>query len=120
MFAQRLLAIAAAFVLFAAFGTADAQNAKKTGTTVGTITATAPTPNGKNTAIDVKSPGDEAARKFRVQYDPTIKAPLADVLKAVRAAKVGDQCKFDWIDTGEGLAITKFEVVKKADEKKEK
>src|SRR5262245_36888070 len=120
MIAKRILAVAAAVLFLAVVGTADAQNARKTGTTIGTITASAPSPNGKNTIIDVKAPGDEAARKFRVQYDPTIKAPLAEVLKSVRAAKVGDQCKFDWVDTGEGLAIVKFEVVKKADEKKEK
>jgi hypothetical protein len=38
----------------------------------------------------------------------------------VKAANVGDRVQFDWLDTGEGLAITKFEVLKKKSGKKEK
>jgi len=31
-----------------------------------------------------------------------------------RAAKVGDQVRFEWIDTVEGLAMTTFQVLRKA------
>jgi hypothetical protein len=56
-------------------------------------------------------------RSYRVQYDPKAKGPIPSVLEAVRAAKVGDRVQLEWIDTGEGLAITAFEVLKKADNK---
>jgi hypothetical protein len=117
MFVQRVLISVAAAMLLVAVASDVAHAQKKSGTTIGTIKAKAPTPNGKNVIIDVQSPGDEATRKFRVQFDPKIKAPMADVLQAVKAATVGDQVKFDWVDTGEGLAITKFEVVKKGGDK---
>jgi len=61
----------------------------------------------------VLAPGEEKARSYFVQYDQKIKGPLPDVLKAVRAASVGDQVVFDWEATGHGPAIVKFEVQKK-------
>jgi hypothetical protein len=41
---------------------------------------------------------------------------MPEVLKAVRAANVGDRVQLDWIDTGEGPAITQLEVLKKKKE----
>ena len=104
-------------LLLAASQDAQAQDKKK-GTVTGEIKSSKASPNGKNTIIDVLAPGEEKARSYRVQYDPAVKAPIAAVLTEVRAAKVGDTCKFDWVDTGEGLAITKFEIVRKASDKK--
>lgn len=88
---------------------------KRSGTITGVIKTKKPTPNGKNVLIDVLAPGEVKARSYRVLYDPKIKAPIADVLKAVKASNVGDQVELDWIDTGEGLGIKKFEVLKKAE-----
>jgi hypothetical protein len=48
-----------------------------------------------------------------------VKGPMPEVLKKVRAAKVGDRVQLEWIDTGEGLAITAFQVLKKAGKKDE-
>jgi len=91
----------------------DKDKKKRTGTVTGEIKSSKATPNGKNTIIEVLAPGEEKARAYRVQYDPKVKGPIESVLKAVRAAKVGDRVQLDWIDTGEGLAITKFEVLTK-------
>src|SRR5262245_45236648 len=81
-------------------------NKKRSGTVTGEMKSTKASPNGKNQLIEVLAPGEEKARSYRVNYDPKAKAPLADVLTAVRAAKVGDRVQLDWIDTGEGLAMT--------------
>lgn len=93
---------------------------KRTGSLTGEIKSTKASPNGKNQIIEVLAPGEEKARPYRVQYDPKVKGPIAEILTKVRAAKVGDRVQLDWIDTGEGLAITAFEVLKKSkdDDKK--
>lgn len=123
MFRQRTLVGLVAVVILVGLTAAEnqaAQNERKSGSVTGEVKATKASPNGKNTILEVLAPGEEKARSYRVAYDPAAKAPIQTVLTAVRAAKVGDVVKFDWSDTGEGLAITKFEVLKKADEKKEK
>lgn len=91
----------------------DAQQEKRTGTLTGTLKSSKATPNGKNVIIEVLAPGEEKARSYRVQYDPAIKAPIAKVLDAVKAAKVGDRVRLEWIDTGEGLAMKDFQVLTK-------
>jgi hypothetical protein len=91
---------------------------KRTGSVTGEIKTKKDTPNGKNVIIEVLASGEEKPRPYRVQYDPKAKAPIVDVLAAVRKAEVGDKVQFDWIDTGEGLAIKKFEVIKKKGDKK--
>jgi hypothetical protein len=40
------------------------------------------------------------------------------VLASAKAAKIGARVQCDWIDTGEGLAITTFQVLKKKTDKK--
>src|SRR5262245_40626269 len=67
-----------------------------------------------NVVIEVLAPGEEKARSYFVQYDPKIKAPIPETLKAVRAANVGDTVVFDWEATGHGPAIVKLETLKKA------
>jgi hypothetical protein len=109
----RKLLIATLVVGATAFsGTGDAQE-KRSGTIIGEIKSKKDTPNGKNVIIEVLAPGEEKARPYRVQFDPKVKGPIATVLKAVREAKVGERVRFDWVDTGEGLAIKTFEVLKK-------
>jgi hypothetical protein len=101
--------------------TLDAQDKKRSGTLTGEIKSTKPTPNGKNTNIEVLAPGEEKARSYRVLYDAKVKGPIPSVLEAVRAAKVGDRVQLEWVDTGEGLAIKSFQVLKKGGgDKKEK
>lgn len=116
----RTILVAALFtgllVLCGRYDTVQSQE-KRTGSVTGEIKTKKDTPNGKNVIIEVQATGEEKARPYRVQYDPKAKAPLADVLSAVRASKVGDKVQMDWIDTGEGLAIKKFEVIKKASDK---
>ena len=75
---------------------------------------------GKNIVIEVLAPGEEKARPYFVQFDPKIKEPIPEILRAVRAANVGDKVIFDWEATGHGPAIVKFEVRKKTEEKKDK
>ena len=111
-----LIAFGSAAVVVALCGvneTAVGQE-KRTGTISGEIKSKKDSPNGKNVIIEVLAAGEEKARAYRVQYDPNAKGPLPEVLKAVREAGVGDRVEFDWIDTGEGLAIKKFQVLKKA------
>ena len=113
--------LAAALLLVCGFSEAAQDKKKRTGTVNGEIKSSKPTPNGKNTIVEVLAAGEEKARPYRVQYDPKVKGPIEEVLKAVRAAKVGDRVQMEWIDTGEGLAITSFQVLKKAgDDKKGK
>jgi hypothetical protein len=101
--------------------TSDAQEKKKrTGNVTGDLVSSKATPNGKNVLIEVLAQGEEKARSYRVIYDKESKGPLPKVLEAVRAAKVGDRVELAWVDTGEGLAITSFQVLKKAkDDKKD-
>ena len=95
---------------------AAAQEKKlRSGKLTGDLKSQKATPNGKNTIIEVLAPGEEKARKYHVQYDPKVKGPIPEVLKAVREAKVGDRVQLEWVDTGEGLAIKAFEVLKKAE-----
>lgn len=115
------LSFLAVALAMCSFLNAEAQEKKKrTGTITGELKSSKASPNGKNTIIEVLAPGEEKPRVYRVMYDPAIKAPIAKVLEAVRAAKVGDRVQLEWIDPGEGLAITAFQVLKKSTEKKDK
>lgn len=116
----RAFIVTLVFAVIAMSGIGTAQEKKKrTGTLTGEIQSKKNTPNNKNTIIEVLAPGEEKARPYRVMYDPAVKGPNAKLLAAVRAANVGDQVRFEWVDTGEGLAMTSFQVVRKGGEKKE-
>src|SRR5581483_7906378 len=91
-------------------------DAKRSGTVSGEIKSKKEQNN--NVVIEVLAPGEEKARSYFVQHDPKVKGPIPGVLKAVRAANVGDKVVFDWEATGHGPAIVKFEVQKKASDKK--
>ena len=90
----------------------------RTGTISGEIKAMKE--QGNNVVIEVLAPGEEKARSYFVQYDPKIKGPIPQVLKAVKVAKVGDKVAFDWEATNHGPAIVKFELLKKPEVKKDK
>lgn len=111
------IGLAAGVLALAGLGDAAAQEKKdkekRTGSVTGEIKTKKDTPNGKNVIVEVLATGEEKARPYRVLYDQAAKGPLPDVLKAVKEAKVGDKVQLDWVDTGEGLAIKKFEVLKK-------
>lgn len=115
-----LLCLAFACLLLWGIGNEVQSQEKRKGTISGEIKSKKDTPNKKNVIIEVLAAGEEKARPYRVQYDPKVKGPIPEVLKAVKASNVGDRVQFDWIDTGEGLAITKFEVLKKKSGKKDK
>ena len=94
---------------------AGAQDKKESsGKIIGEIKAQEDTKDGKNTIIKVLAPGEEKPRAYFVNWDPKAQAPIEKVLKAVRAAKVGDRVQFDWTQTNHGPAITSFQVLKKA------
>ncbi len=80
------------------------------GTVVGKLKSKIDTPDGKNTNIEVKAPGEEKARKYFVNYDPKLRKPLPKVLHAVSSASVGGTVELEWIKTGHGPAITNFMV----------
>ena len=92
----------------------------KSGTITGELKSKKDTPDGKNTFIEVLAPGEEKPRRYHVMYDEKAKGPIPSVLKDVRAAKVGDEVEFKWVQTGHGPAITTFEVVKKVGGKPDK
>jgi len=108
----------ALLVVCALEGGGDGKKKKRTGSVVGEVKSQKKTPNGKNFLLEVLAAGEEKARPYRVMYDPKIKAPIAKVFEVVRTAKVGDRVSLEWIDTGEGLAITAFEVLGKKKDKK--
>jgi hypothetical protein len=118
---RTLVALSLTFAALALVVAVDGQEKdkkKRTGIITGEIKTKKDTPNGKNTIIEVLAPGEEKARPYRVMYDPAAKGPNQKILAAVRAASIGDQVRFEWIDTGEGLAITSFAVLRKAGEEK--
>src|SRR5262245_59995510 len=110
----------AAFVAMVAFSeSADGQDKKKrTGTVVGELQSRKDAPNKINVFVEILGSGEEKARQYRVAYDPKVKGPIPDVLKAVKAANIGDRVQIDWVE-GEGYNITAFQVLKKKDEKKD-
>jgi hypothetical protein len=79
-------------------------------TVVGKLKSKIDTPDGKNTNIEVKAPGEEKARKYFLIYDPKLRKPLTKVLHAVRSASVGETVELEWVKTGHGPAITNFTV----------
>jgi hypothetical protein len=85
----------------------------RSGNVTGELKSKKDTKDSKNTVIEVLAPGEEKPRSYHVQYDEKAKGPIPDVLKAVRAASVGDRVEFEWVATGHGPAITKFQVLKK-------
>jgi hypothetical protein len=117
MYKLATMTLVMAVLALCSTGTAQ-EKKKRTGMLTGEITSKKNTPNGKNVIIEVLAPGEEKARPYRVQYDPAVKGPIPKILAAVRAANVGDQVRFEWIDTGEGLAMTTFQVVRKGGDKK--
>jgi hypothetical protein len=90
----------------------------KTGTIVGKVESKKDTEDGKNTFIEVLTPGEEKPRKYHVLYDAKAKGPIESVLHAVRAAKVGDRVELEWVQTGHGPAIKAFKVLPKAGDPK--
>jgi hypothetical protein len=101
--------------LLAVTWTATAQDDKpKTGTIVGKVESRKDTDDGKNTFIEVLTPGEEKPRKYHVLYDAKAKGPIESVLHAVRAAKVGDRVELEWVQTGHGPAIKAFKVLPKS------
>jgi hypothetical protein len=109
------LATSIAVVLLALCGTGGEASGQepRSGTVTGELKAKKDTQDGRNTVIDVLAPGEERPRSYHVQYDEKAKGPLPEVLKAVRAAEVGDRVEIDWVATGHGPAIKKFQVAKK-------
>ncbi len=109
--------VCASLIVVAVVMCCDAESAqekkKRTGTLTGEVKSSKVSKNGKNQIVEVLAVGEEKERTYRVQYDPKVKGPIPAVLEAVKSAKVGDRCRLDWIDTGEGLAITAFQVLKK-------
>ena len=93
---------------------------KKSGTIIGEVKSQKSVNDGKNTQIEVLAPGEEKARAYFVNHDAKTKGPIPDVLKAVRAAKVGDRVELEWVATNHGPAITAFKVLKKTGSDKEK
>jgi hypothetical protein len=102
-------------ILLANFTTdAAAQDKKKrTGNLVGEVKSKMNFKKGNNVYVEILAPGEEKARRYHIIYDPKIKGPNETVRKVVLAAEVGDQVRIEWVDTGEGLAITAMEVLKK-------
>jgi len=108
----------ALLVLAALSEPADGQDKKKrTGTVVGELQSRKDAPNKINVIVEILGAGEEKARQYRVAYDPKVKGPMPEVLKAVKAASIGDRVQIDWIE-GEGYNITAFQVLKKKEEKK--
>ena len=99
------------FVVCSSVGAQDQK--KRTGTVIGEIKSNKDTPKGNNVTLEVLAPGEEKPRSYHVQYDPKVKGPVPSILKAVRAAKVGDRVELQWVDTNHGPAITSFQVLKK-------
>ena len=114
MFAKTI-AMSFAITCFVLCGLSNAgqEEKKKGGTVIGTLQAEKKTKDGHNSMIDVLAPGEEKARTYHVSYDPKFKGPIASVLAAVRAAKVGDRVELEWVGTNHGPAITAFRVLKK-------
>jgi len=108
----RTFPIIALCCLLTSLALAD-ERKEKSGTIIGELKSMKNINDGKNTMIEVLSPGEEKARSYFVNHDPKIKGPIPDVLKAVRAAKVGDKVEFEWVGTGHGPAIKSFKVLKK-------
>jgi hypothetical protein len=113
---RQSLATSLAITLLALCGIAHEARGQepRSGTVTGELKAKKDINDGKNTSIDVLAPGEEKARSYHVQYDEKIKGPFPDVLKAVRGADVGDRVEIEWVATGHGPAIKKFQIVKKA------
>jgi hypothetical protein len=110
-----LASLVVAMLMICGSGPSAQAQERKSGTLTGVIKSKKPTPNGRNVILEVLAPGEEEPRPYRVNYSPEVKGPLPKVLEAVKASNVGDQVRFDWVDTGEGLGIKSFEVVKKAE-----
>lgn len=96
----------------AGIATADEPD-RKSGTIIGELKSKKDTKDGKNTIIEVLSPGEEKPRSYHVMWDPAVKGPIPSVLKDVRAANVGDRVEFEWVGGGHGPAIKTFKVFKK-------
>ena len=114
---SKLLVTTFAVAMFALVGFAEAQDKDKkraTGSVVGVLKDRKDAPKGPNVFVEIQADGEEKARKYRVAYDPKIKAPIADVLKAVKETPIGSRVQIDWIE-GEGYNITNFKVLKKAE-----
>jgi hypothetical protein len=94
-----------------------APSEKRSGTIVGEVKSKKD--QGKNVVIEVLAPGEEKARSYFVQFDRKVNGPIPEVLSAVRAARVGDQVRFDWEATGHGPAIVKFKVQKTVNDGKD-
>jgi len=109
----RLVGMAMTGALLCALSAIAQDSKPASGKIFGVIKAQKDSKDGKNTIIDVLAPGEEKARAYFVNWDPKAMAPIESVLKAVRAAKVGDRVQFEWTQTNHGPAITSFQVLKK-------
>ena len=111
---HKIVGLGLMFILLAVFGfSTAAQEQKKSFRVIGELKSQKNSPNGRNTMIEVLAPGEGKARRYWVGYDPKVKGPIPSVLKAVREAKIGDTVEMECIQTGEGLVIRSFQVLKK-------
>ena len=71
---------------------------KRTGTVVGELKSRKDAPNKINVLVEILAAGEEKARQYRVAYDPKVKGPMPEVLKAVKAA--ADRARADRLGRG--------------------
>lgn len=110
--------IAALLAIVALSENAEGQDKKKrTGSVIGELKSRKDAPNKINVIVEIQAAGEEKARQYRVAYDPKVKGPMPEVLKAVKAAEIGSRVEIDWVE-GEGYNITAFKVLKKNPDKK--
>jgi hypothetical protein len=120
MFPKLMLStfIAGLLAMIAICDSVEGQDKKKrTGTVVGELKSRMDAKNKINLIVEIQAAGEEKARQYRVAYDPKVKGPMPEVLKAVKAAEIGSRVEIDWVE-GEGYNITAFKVLKKNPDKK--
>lgn len=95
----------------------------RTATISGVLKSRTEVKNTKHLIIEILADGEEKPRRYGVVHLPKEKGPIAEVLGAVQKAGIGDRVQCDLVYQAYGyeggFTVTTFQVLKKADGKKD-
>ena len=96
---------------------------ERTATISGVLKSRTEVKNTKHLIIEILADGEEKPRRYAVPHVPNEKGPITEVLGNVHKAGIGDRVQCDLVYGAYGyeggFTVTTFQVLKKADAKKD-
>jgi hypothetical protein len=105
----------ASLLVIALVDSGASQEKRRTGALAGVVTDKGNSKDGKNGWVEIKADGEEKGRRYWPAADRKVGGPDREILAAIRKVGIGSRVRIEWIDSGDGKDMTKFEVLKPKD-----